>query len=105
MTRPYRDQDIYDLNYYAAENEGLQEVIDGLTEDLSDSRVEVQELKTKLSLYETGKMPLVRIGPGCGYYHDILAKDVQKKWSGFEPLVIATVVSCSAVSFLWGMWF
>lgn len=99
-----RDQELHDEAYDRNAIEALDEKISELEEDkqaLTEEYVKAMiELQTK-----PDDIPLVRKGPGIGYYQDVLAKDVEKKWVGFEPLVVTTVISCSVVSFLWGLLF
>ena len=44
------------------------------------------------------RIPLVRTGPGPGYYRDTHPEDLQCRWRGFEPILIGG----SVVSFISG---
>lgn len=109
MTWSARDQDSYDLRFYENRSDELEKELEEAEEDLDDSRAEVADLKTRLSLHEPEfdpEPPLVRTGPGRGYYSDITGYDFKSNELGFGGLYVAGAFFATACGFLIGMhWF
>jgi hypothetical protein len=101
MTMSSRDQLEHDVRYYKLDNEVVKGQLSDIEEDVCGLENEIEELKTRLSLYESPfgtpvDVPLVKTGPGGDY---------SKDFEGVEIMWLSSIAFCSVLAFVAGMIF